>query len=76
MWVELAVMIVSMILSYALRPKPKAPPAQQLKDVHLPTIEQGTPVPVVFGNVWIDQWFVMWYGDMRVTPIKSSGGKK
>ena len=41
----------------------------------MPTVDQGTPVPVVFGEVWIENWMVLWYGDLRVTPIKS-GGKK
>ena len=75
MWIQLAVMVVSMILSYALRPKPQAPAAATLKDVQIPTIQIGTAMPVVFGDVWVDNWMVLWYGDLSTQPIKS-GGKK
>jgi hypothetical protein len=75
MWISLVIMVVSYILSAALRPRPKDPPAATLQDVSVPTVDQGTPVPVVFGEVWIENWMVLWYGDLRVTPIKS-GGKK
>jgi hypothetical protein len=76
MWLELALFIVSAVLSIALRPKVKPPPAATMSDVNLPTIKSGTPVYVVFGDVWIDNWFVLWYGDMSTTPIKEKSGKK
>lgn len=76
MWIQLAIFIVSALLSYALRPKPKAPPAATLQDVNIPTIDQGTPVAVAFGEVWSDQWMVLYYGDLSNRPIKQSGGKK
>ncbi|CAJ0862007.1 MULTISPECIES: hypothetical protein [Ralstonia] len=75
MWFSVAVLIVTALLSTALRPRQKDPPAATLQDVNVPTVDQGTPVPVVFGEVWIENWMVLWYGDLRVTPIKS-GGKK
>jgi hypothetical protein len=75
MWVQLIVMVVAMLLSYALRPTQPPPAAKTLADVSVPTIEQGTPVAVVFGDVWVDQWFVLWYGDLRVAPIYASGKK-
>ena len=75
MWVQIVVMVVAMIVAYATRPHPQKPPAATLSDVSVPTIDQGTPIAVVFGDVWVDSWCVLWYGDMRVTPIQS-GGKK
>jgi hypothetical protein len=75
MWVQLIVMVVAYILSVALRPTPKPPASSTLADINIPTVDQGTPVPVVFGDVWIENWMVLWYGDLRVDPIKS-GGKK
>ncbi|ANH73863.1 putative structural phage protein [Ralstonia insidiosa] len=74
-WIQLAIMVVTYILSVAMRPRPSDPPASTLQDVNVPTVDQGTPVPVVFGDVWIENWMVLWYGDLRVAPIKS-GGKK
>lgn len=76
MWVQLVIMIVAALIQYATRPKIKPPPAATLNDVQIPTIDQGTPVPVVFGEVWVDNWMVLWYGDLHNSPIKSKGGKK
>lgn len=75
MWIQLAVMLVAVVLTYALRPKPEGQSPATLADVSIPTIDQGTPVTVVFGDCWIDNWMVLWYGDMGVQPIKG-GGKK
>ncbi|MDE4924373.1 hypothetical protein PQH03_07000 [Ralstonia insidiosa] len=75
MWISLVIMVVSYILSVALKPHPQDPPSATLQDVNVPTVDQGTPVPVVFGEVWVENWMVLWYGDLRVAPIKS-GGKK
>lgn len=75
MWISLVIMVVSYILSAALKPHRQDPPSATLQDVNVPTVDQGTPVPVVFGDVWIENWMVLWYGDLRVAPIKS-GGKK
>lgn len=73
--IVLIIMIVASLLAQALRPKPKPPPAATLADVNIPTIEQGTPVPVPFGDVWCDNWFVLWYGDLGNVPIKAKGKK-
>lgn len=75
MWVQLVIMIVAYILSQALRPKPQTPAPANLSDLRIPTIQQGTPVAVAFGDVWIDQPFVLWYGDLRSQAI-TEGGKK
>jgi len=76
MWIQLAVMIVAAILSYALRPKPKTPNPDTLSDVSVPTIEVGKPVSVAFGEVWIDDSNILWYGDLQNQPIYAQGGKK
>lgn len=75
MWVQLVIMIIAMILSAAMRPKPQTPQPAGISDVKVPTIQQGTPVAVVFGDVWIDQPFILWYGDLRSQAI-TVGGKK
>jgi len=75
-WVALAVMVVSAILSYALAPKAPQPPKPTLEDFDFPTAEENRPVPVVFGEVWITGPNMLWYGDLDTTPIKVKGGKK
>lgn len=75
-WWYVAVIVVSAILSYALAPKPAQPPKPTLEDLDMPTAEEGRPIPVVFGEVWIKGANIIWYGDLDTTPIKVKGGKK
>jgi len=76
MWVQLILLVVSYIVSAALAPKPPKPKPEALEDFDIPVAEQGRPVPVVFGTILISGPNVLWYGDLRTTPIKSKGGKK
>jgi hypothetical protein len=64
MWIQLAVLVIAAILSYALTPKPKTPPPDTLSDVSVPTIEVGKPISVAFGEVWVDDSNILWYGDL------------
>jgi hypothetical protein len=76
MWAAIAVLIVSVLIQYALQPKTPQPQAAELKDFDAPTADEGRPVPVVFGTVLVKSANVVWYGDLRTTPIRSKGGKK
>jgi len=75
-WVQLILLVVSVIVSYALRPKPPVPKPAALEDFDIPVAEQGRPIPVVFGTMLLTGPNVLWYGDLRTTPIKEKGGKK
>lgn len=75
-WAAIVVLIASVLVQYALRPKPPRPPAAELKDFDAPTADEGRPIPVVFGTVLVKSANVVWYGDLRTTPIRSKGGKK
>lgn len=72
----LAIIVVSSFVVSALTPKPAPPKPAALDDFSAPTAEEGRAIPVVFGTVWITGANVTWYGDLRTTPIKKSGGKK
>ena len=72
----LIVLVVTNVIAYALAPKPPAPKPAALEDFDVPVAEEGRPIPVVFGTVTVTGANVLWYGDLRTTPIKSSGGKK
>ncbi|MFN3615207.1 MAG: hypothetical protein ACK4WC_11710 [Rubrimonas sp.] len=80
-WTFIARLVLGLLLSaisYALSPRPRVetPRAAGLDDVSLPTAEEGRPIPVVFGTVLITGPNVVWAGDLRVDPIRKSGGKK
>jgi hypothetical protein len=76
MWTVIAVLVVSVLVQYALQPKTPQPQAAELKDFEAPTADEGRPVPVVFGSVMVRSANVVWYGDLKTTPIRSKGGKK
>jgi hypothetical protein len=75
MWVQLVIMVVAAVVSYALTPKPKQPGADTLDEVQIPTVEIGKPVSVAFGEVWVDDANILWYGDLSNTPIYATSGK-
>jgi hypothetical protein len=75
-WTYIAVWIVTTLIQYALAPKPPKPRPAGLQDIEAPTAEEGRPIPVVFGTVLVKSPNVVWYGDLRTTPIKSKGSKK
>jgi len=76
MWPQIIIMIVALIVAVALAPKAPTPKPASLDDFDVPVAEEGRPIPVVFGTVTITGANVLWYGDLRSTPIKSKGGKK
>lgn len=69
-------LVVAAAVAYALAPKPPSPTPPTLEDFQVPTAEDGRPVPVVFGEVWITGPNVLWFGDLATDPIRRSGGKK
>lgn len=73
---QLFLLVVSYFISAALAPKPPQPKPAALEDFDIPMAEQGRPIPVVFGTVLLTGANVLWYGDLRTTPIQTKGGKK
>jgi hypothetical protein len=76
MWIQLAIMVVSAIIQYAMSTKPKAPTPLTLGELSIPTVQQGTPIAVIFGDVWCADAMIAWFGDLATKAIKSKGGKK
>lgn len=75
-WVQVILLVVSLVISYALRPKPVVPKPAALEDFDIPMAELGRAVPVVFGEMILKSPSVMWYGDLKNKAIKKKGGKK
>lgn len=76
MWWYIAAFVAALVITYALTPKPQQPSPAGLKEVRAPTAEEGRELPVVFGTREVDGPNVVWYGDIRLVPIKAKGGKK
>lgn len=75
-WWYIVYFVVSLVISYAMQPKPKSTPPAGLGDIKAPTAEEGREIPVLFGTREIDGPNVVWYGDLRTIPLKKKGGKK
>lgn len=73
MWIQIALVVVSLIASVALAPKPQKPKPPALTDFEFPQVDEGTPQTVVFGDCWIDGWMVLGVGNYRTTPVKAKG---
>lgn len=79
--IALILMIISAIitaLTTKAPPRPADPTPAIISEFNLPQIAEGTPQVVVFGDVWLTDWQVLWYGDLRSDEIRkeSGGGKK
>ena len=61
-------------LAYLLRPQPPQPKPASLSDFNFPTAQEGLPIPVTFGTVWIGGPNVVWYGDLHADPVTQSDG--
>ena len=75
-WVYAIVFIASLVVSYAMIPKPESRPPAELDEIQAPTAEVGREIPVLFGTRKMDAPNVVWYGDLRTVPVKKKGGKK
>ncbi len=53
------------------RPKPAS-----LEEFEFPQSEEGKPQIVVFGDVWLDDWFVIWWGNLVVQENTKKVKKK
>lgn len=73
-----------MVLSYTItalttkKPATTTPAPATLNDFNFPQHEEGTAQMVVFGDVWIEDPFILYYGNLSNQAIRteSGGGKK
>lgn len=70
MWFQIALFVLSIVVSTALMPKPKRPDPLGLDDVNAPTADPGRLIPIVFGTVVIKSSNTVWYGDLDYQEIK------
>lgn len=76
MWNYIGLWVASFFVSYWLAPKPQNAKPAGFDEIQAPTAEVGREIPVLFGRRKISGPNVVWYGDLKVKPIKRKGGKK
>lgn len=72
----IGLLLASFAIQAMITPKTHPPKRSSLSDFDFPQVDETTPQCVVFGDVWIPDWEVLWYGNMRSSAIKSTGSKK
>lgn len=78
---QFVIAIALIVISYAITALTmKKAQGQQgptaINDIKFPIPEEGTPQAVVFGDVWLPDWMVLWVGNYRTEEIKGGGGGK
>jgi len=74
---QIFLFILTSIIQRLIAPKPTEPPPPALGEVEVPQVNEGAPIPVVFGTRAIKGATVVWYGDLRTSAItQESEGKK
>lgn len=70
-WFVLFLFVALTVAGELLRPKPKfgSPQPSSLGDFQVPTAQEGRPIPVVYGTCHLKGANVVWYGDLKVSPI-------
>lgn len=71
--IQLAIMIISALISYALAPKPKD---AEVAKANVPVAEEGKGIERVYGTVWFEDPFILGFKQLGTIPIKAKGGKK
>ena len=74
-WVALVILVIAVVLVIVLAPKPPQANAPEFEEPEIPTANEGSPIPVVFGKHIVKSSNVVWYGDIAYAPVKSEGGK-
>jgi hypothetical protein len=76
MWVQIALFVASLVISYLTAPKVKYDKPKP-GDVEVGAVASaGGEIPVLFGTREITGQNVVWYGDIKTVAIKKKGGKK
>lgn len=69
------IMLVASYLLESLMSTKKKPKPASLQQFDFPQVDEGTPQAVVFGDVWTQDWVVLWYGNLRSDAIHAKQKK-
>jgi hypothetical protein len=75
MWPQIIMFVLSMVVSIVTAQKPKNAKPAAFSDIDLPQTAEGSAQIMVFGDVYIRDWFVLGVGNWRTDKIKTQSGK-
>lgn len=76
MWVQVALFVASLVISYLTRPKVKYDSPSPGKIEVKAVATAGGEIPVLFGSREVTGQNIVWWGDTKTVAIKKKGGKK
>lgn len=74
-WVVLLINLAISAVVYFASPKPPNNDPQPGR-LDVPQPKMGSPIPVVFGEDWVEDAHIAYYGNATTEAIKKKGGKK
>lgn len=74
-WIYIIMMVISIAVSLAARPKSQNQKPPAVAEFTVPTAQEGIDIQVLHGENWVEDPNVLFFGNLRTTPIKAKGGK-
>lgn len=65
--IQLLVGVALQVVGYLLMPQSSSSSEEEFDPMEDPTAEAGRPIPVVFGEIWVDDVNIIWFGDKATT---------
>lgn len=75
MWWLVATFIISLVIALVM-PRPQVNAPKAINEVTAPTATVGREIAVLFGTRDMEGPNCVWWGALRLVPIKKKGGKK
>lgn len=75
MWWLIATFIISLVIALVM-PRPQVNGPAAINEVTAPTAQVGREIAVLFGTRDMTGPNCVWWGAVRLVPIKKKGGKK
>lgn len=69
-WIAAVILVVALVVSFAMQPKPQNAKPVGLGEFTVPTAEVGREIPVLFGRRKLEAPNVVWYGHLASSPVK------
>lgn len=69
-WPLVVAFIIALAIAVKSIPKPQTQPPAGLNEIQAPTAEDGREIPVLFGTRDMSGPNIVYYGDLRTTPVK------
>ena len=67
---KILISVAIQAIGYAMTSRSTSETSQKFESMASPTAEEGAPIPVLFGEMWIESPNVLWSGDKETNKRK------